>query len=1462
MDRNKILIWGEAGVGKTTFCAKFCQDWALIVREKEGKRQELTEEQKSELEKLTEEQRSKLNNIGLLFCIVLRDIGSKTVKDIIISKLGFNKLNDSQLSSILERVNERSKFVILMDGFDEISGKVKQVEEVLTDPNYHKIHSITTCRPHATQGIVLNVDVEIRLKGFSEAQAKDFVEMYAKIKFSKQDQILSLVAHTISQIESSSDLLEMSTNPSMLQLLCLLSWKKGKISKDRTSVFKDYTSYLLVQYHLKLGKTEYSYSDGLYDKHLFNAGKVALMGLKQNQLNLVFSKSEACRIGGNEIFDIGFLTELPSTDTDSVKVQFTHKTLQEYLAAFFVVNTPGDEGLQLLMEFCSTSQRLIGSQVILEFVSNMSTKMGKEIKKKIKDFVSKCDSDDKVDSRTRTSFLISMLEGNETLKFPLPAVIEINFRYNFFKMSALKRFFSMDGQGVRKISLTLDQNNRLSVLQDTKVNSLDELNIANDWYSQTWSREDSKNMCRVMKKLKPGFLSISNCDWKLMDEATFAVILQHVHTLILENCGLEQENLSSILRAKHHLKVLKVTERCIKIDGEVIEAVSKLHSDIKLYMFGQMITLMHKPHRIKSLSICRCSLKIGTEIAEAVSRLPDHTELDLSGNQVTDNSVCIALLHKAATMKSISICNCGIQIDTEIAEAVSRLPDHAELDLSGNQVTDKSACITLIHKAATMRSLNIHNCMSNCGIQIDTEIAEAVSRLPDHTELDMSGNQVTDKSACITLLNKTATMKSLNIHNCMANCGIQIDTEVAEAISRLPNHTQLVLAGNQITDKSACITLIHKGGIMKSIRICNCRIQIDTEIAEAVSRLPDHTQLDLSGNQVTDKSACITLIHKAATMKSLSICNCGIQIDTEIAEAVSRLPAHTELDLSGNQVTDKSACITLIHKAATMKSLSICNCGIQIDTEIAEAVSRLPAHTELDLSGNQVTDKSACITLIHKAATMKSLSICNCGIKIDTEIAEAVSRLPDHTELDLSGNQVTDKSACIALIQKAATMKSLNICNCMSNCFMKIDKKIAKAISRLPDHVELDLSGNKVTDKSACITLIHKAATMKSLSICNCFIKIDTEIAEAVSRLPDHTELDLSGNQVMDKSACITLIHKAATMKSLNIHNCMSNCGIQIDTEIAEVVSRLPDHTQLYLSGNQVTDKSACIALIQKAATMKSLNIHDCISNCRISIDTEIAEAVSRLPDHTQLDLSGNQVTDKSACITLIHKAATMKSLSICNCGIQIDTEIAEAVSRLPDHTKLDLSGNQVTDKSASIALIHKAATMKSLSICNCGIQIDTEIAEAVSRLPDHTELDLSGNQVTDKSASIALIHKAATMKSLSICNCGIQIDTEIAEAVSRLPAHTELDLSGNQVTDKSACITLIHKAATMKSLSICNCGIQIDTEIAEAVSRLPHDIQLDLSGNELTKIDPRLLARVLLHMPERYIFDGMEYFF
>ena len=1449
---HKILTWGEAGVGKTTFCSKLAQDWAKVIKEKET----------NDTEMLTEEQRYLLSNIGLVLYIVFRDTHENQSLDDIVKSQIIEAISKGYTFINVSEDKYHKDILLVCDGLDEVSYGECELLEIIAGKIYPNIRCIVTCRPHASLGMSLTADAEIRLKGFSKEQARHYVDVY----FIQMHPLNTKKAEQESEklwneIESSPDLQEMAINPSMLQLLCKLFLVNGKIAKDRATVFKDYTSYLLQQYHIKKQKKDISERslNNVYKDTLLKVGSLALQGLKQSHFQLVFNRDIVERVAGKEMLEIGFVTEIPSYRNEKPKVQFQHKTHQEYLAAYFIVNNNEDVGMKYLMEFCSTSKSLMGSQIILTFIIAMSKKMGKVVQRQVKKLVSSWASEDDVTPKDRTSFLLTMLKENRSLVFPLPKEVDINLReyetniswiqwfLQFFgRKDTLEQFFDFDNRGVQKISVVLGEKYRLQLMGSFRKSSLiecvidfqkklsvDDPNHLKDLIEHN-KKLESISMARLNtegvlnlfnQKLFISSLEKSNLKVIKIHESEFEMntyisdalihVPNHIALDLSGNKLTDQSGHKSFLMRAAHQRV--VMQDCgIVIDTEMAEAISRLPEQANLDLSGNTVTKMDSSllcHVIPVISYKKINLSglgvvIDKNVAQALCSLDKELKLDLSGNHFTEKSECITLIHKAATIKSLSICNCGIRIDKEIAEAVSSLPDHTQIDLSGNQVTDKSACFTLINKAETMKFLNIYDCISNCGIKIDTEIAEAVSRLPDHTQIDLSGNQVTDKSACFTLINKAETMKSLNIHNCMSNCGIQIDTEIAEAVSRLSDHTQIDLSGNQVTDKSACITLMHKAATTKSLNIHNCMsdcgIQIDTEIAEAVSRLPDHTQLDLSGNQVTGKSACITLITKAATMKSLSICNCGIQIDTEIAEAVSRLPDHTQLDLSGNQVTHKSACITLIHKAATMKSLNIHNCmsdcGIKIDTEIAEAVSRLPGHTQLDLSGNQVTDKSACITLIHKAATMKSLSICNCGIQIDTEIAEAVSRLPDHTQLDLTGNQVTGKSACITLIHKAATKKSLNIHNCMSNCGIQIDTEIAEAVSRLPDHTELDLSGNQVTDKSACITLIHKAAAMKSLSICNCCIQIDTEIAEAVSRFPDHTQLDLSGNQVTDKSACITLIHKAATMKSLSI----CNCGIQIDTEIAE--------------------------------------------------------AVSRLPDHTQLDLSGNQVTDKSACITLIHKAAAMKSLSICNCGIQIDTEIAEAVSRLPDHTQLDLSGNQVTDKSACITLIHKTATMKSLSICNCGIHIDTEIAEAVSRLPDHTQLDLSGNQVTGKSACITLIHKAATKKSLNIhncmSNCAINIDKKIAEAVSRLPDHTQLDLSGNQVTDKSACITLMHKAATMKSLSISNCGIQIDTEIAEAVSRLLDHTQIDLSGNYITRMKPYLLSRILLYMTKQEMID------
>ena len=171
-------------------------------------------------------------------------------------------------------------------------------------------------------------------------------------------------------------------------------------------------------------------------------------------------------------------------------------------------------------------------------------------------------------------------------------------------------------------------------------------------------------------------------------------------------------------------------------------------------------------------------------------------------------------------------------------------------------------------------------------------------------------------------------------------------------------------------------------------------------------------------------------------------------------------------------------------------------------------------------------------------------------------------------------------------------------------------------------------------------------------------------------------------------------------------------------------------------------------------------------------IDTEIAEAVSRLPDDTHLDLSGNEVTDKSACITLIQKAASMKSLSICNCGIKIDAEIAEAVSRLSDQTKLDLSCNDLTAKLEPYLLTRILLYMikqEKIDITRWGITVDEDIVGALSKLSKLQVLRINDfynyNKLTPKASS-KLPHIVSFMPNLQVISlvyCNISNDVIVA---------------------------------------------------------------------------------------------------
>ena len=229
---------------------------------------------------------------------MLRDTNSdNTLEQIVekqilrkLRKFGSSKVDSASIMfSYLATLD--TKVTLDCDGFDEISYEQGEIIDVIKGNLYQNLSCITTCRPHASHGIVFHVDFEIKLKGFSAKQAKLFLEMYARTKFTVDvEKINKFISKTWKQIESSVDLFEMSTNPSMQQLICILSYHWGKLGKDKATVFEYYTKYLLTTYHVK-SFGDFSSVPNVYAEYrdvLLNAGQLALKSLKQNLLQLVF----------------------------------------------------------------------------------------------------------------------------------------------------------------------------------------------------------------------------------------------------------------------------------------------------------------------------------------------------------------------------------------------------------------------------------------------------------------------------------------------------------------------------------------------------------------------------------------------------------------------------------------------------------------------------------------------------------------------------------------------------------------------------------------------------------------------------------------------------------------------------------------------------------------------------------------------------------------------------------------------------------------------------------------------------------------------------------------------------------------------------------------------------------------------------------------------------------------------
>ena len=305
-----VLIEGEPGMGKTTYCKKYAYDWATKQQEPQGCGS------------------TAFKVVLLLKC---RDIHSdvwEAIDDQLLP-LGIDEKVKQQFFQFIRE--NQSSILLILDGLDELpSSKLSIYSELIEGRVLPRCHLVVTARHEAGKEVRKCCDTLLQIEGFTVDHVKGFISKYFK---ERPDLAIKLSR----RMSRDKNLREMAANPLNTALLCLLCEDlDGTLPENRAQLHFDMVECVLRRYRKKKGNSEMSGDlTNLYKPELNRLGLVALNGLLNNKFD--FNESE---LGNHakELTKFGFLSVQPGGSKLKPKLHyaFLHKSFQEWFAAFFI----------------------------------------------------------------------------------------------------------------------------------------------------------------------------------------------------------------------------------------------------------------------------------------------------------------------------------------------------------------------------------------------------------------------------------------------------------------------------------------------------------------------------------------------------------------------------------------------------------------------------------------------------------------------------------------------------------------------------------------------------------------------------------------------------------------------------------------------------------------------------------------------------------------------------------------------------------------------------------------------------------------------------------------------------------------------------------------------------------------------------------------------------------------------
>ncbi|XP_015764740.1 PREDICTED: nucleotide-binding oligomerization domain-containing protein 2-like [Acropora digitifera] len=311
-----VLIEGEPGMGKTTYCQKLAFDWAS--------------KQRGEWDK-------SFPRTDVLLLLRCRGIKS-TIWDAIEEQILPKDLKPEEKEIFFRFLKENpSNLVLVLDGLDEADPQELELFlDLIQKKQLRGCYIVLTSRHEAGSKVRPYTDTLLEIVGFTTTDAESYIRKY----FQHAEPLAKAL---ISKVNFDRDLMELTKNPLNTLLLCVIFEDlKGILPTNRTQLYLEIVLFILRRYESKNGLSSRGDLLLAYKKELMILGETALDSLCKQELYFDDHKGD---IKESLLIKFGFLSVQSGGRKRAPcdRYGFFHKSFQEFFSGYFLAFSVSDD---------------------------------------------------------------------------------------------------------------------------------------------------------------------------------------------------------------------------------------------------------------------------------------------------------------------------------------------------------------------------------------------------------------------------------------------------------------------------------------------------------------------------------------------------------------------------------------------------------------------------------------------------------------------------------------------------------------------------------------------------------------------------------------------------------------------------------------------------------------------------------------------------------------------------------------------------------------------------------------------------------------------------------------------------------------------------------------------------------------------------------------------------------------